>query len=309
MSGLEEACAAFINSLRYERRASGNTVQSVLRVLSKACRALRSEARQVRDWKDVGLDEMRILSREFNFTAGGARLKNRSVAHDLYCLSSFFKYLIARGELDDNPLRLIKVPRADRSLPRVLTGGELAQLLEAEARGPLEIRDRAAAELLFSSGLRVSELTSLDVDDYDPAAREVRVMGKGGKERVVPVGGAAAVRLAEYLELRESLKPQCGALFLNRFGRRLSRRSVEERLKQRAARAGIETNLYPHKLRHSFATALLEGGADLRAVQEMLGHASLAATQIYTHLDFKHLSGVYKNAHPRARLKKDPGEP
>ena len=158
---------------------------------------------------------------------------------------------------------------------------------------------------MFSSGLRVSELVSLDLSNINLEVCEVRVIGKGSKERIVPIGSKAVEKLKDYLILREQFNPQDNALFLNKYGKRMTTRAVEQNLDKLSTKAGVQTHLNPHKLRHSFATELLQGGADLRAVQEMLGHSNLAATQIYTHLDFEHLKEVYNKAHPIANRKKD----
>lgn len=305
MGDLYVKCREFIDCLRYERRSSVHTLNSYEHVLSKACKALNLEDPSIKSWSQVGMAQMRILNREFNFDSNAQRLSKRTVAHDLYVLSAFFKFLIERGDLRDNPFKYIHAPKIDKTLPHVLTPSELTALLEVAATDKLEIRDLAISELLFSSGLRVSELTGLSLSDYDMHSAEVRVMGKGGKERIVPVGKKAQQRLSEYLEIRPQFNPQSNALFLNRFGKGISSRAVEMNLKKQADRADLDTNVYPHKLRHSFATALLQGGADLRAVQEMLGHANLAATQVYTHLDFEHLKKVYTDAHPRSHLKHD----
>ena len=299
---LLDICYEFLDCLRFEKRSSEHTIISYEHVLTKACKALKAEAPDISSWEQIGQTEMRILSRELNFNEQAERLNNRTVAHDLYVLSAFFKYLIERGILTENPIKFVHAPKIDKVLPHILTPSELQALLDVPASDKKEIRDRAISELLFSSGLRVSELTGLTLKDYDPQCAEVRVMGKGGKERIVPVGTKAQERLAEYLAIRDSYNPQCEALFVNRFGRAISARAVEMNLKQQSERAGLDANVYPHKLRHSFATSLLQGGADLRAVQEMLGHASLAATQVYTHLDFEHLKQVYTKAHPRSHL-------
>ncbi len=304
MSSLVEEANSYINFLKYEKRVSEHTVSSYSRILNKACYVLTHETQSINSFSQISVEQMRIINREFNFDKFGNRLKNRSVAHDLYVLSSFFKFLISRGILRENPFFLITAPHIDKTLPRVLTENELQALLDVPAKTIYDIRDRAISELLFSSGLRVSELVSLALRNYDSYSSEVRVMGKGSKERIVPVGSVAREKISQYLKIREQFKPKCDNLFLNRFGLPLSTRAVEQHLKTQAKEAGLGCNVYPHKLRHSFATSLLQGGADLRAVQEMLGHANLAATQIYTHLDFAHLKKVYKEAHPRSTLDK-----
>jgi integrase/recombinase XerC len=302
MGDLEQAASDFLAYLTGEKRCSEMTARSYQRALSKAVAALRSECPEVENWKDVGAPQMRAIARELNFGEDARRLSASSVAHDLYALDSFFNFMVMKGRLDVSPADAVKAPRKKRVLPRVLTMSEVDELLSVEPENPQEVRDLAIAELFFSSGLRLSELTELDLGDYSAQSREVMVRGgKGGKDRVVPVGSRAAERIAKYLEQRDFFAPNCDAMFVSRLGGRLTGRAVEMALKRLAARAGMSANVFPHKLRHSFATQLVEHGADLRSVQEMMGHASLAATQIYTNLDFEHLKKVYASAHPRAK--------
>lgn len=295
----------FLDHLRYEKRASVHTINSYSNVLKRAVAVLELEFDDVKSWQSVGLEQMRAIQRDFNFNNENIKQSNNSVAHDLYALSSFFKYLIKQGELKDNPCSLIKAPKVKRHLPKILTLNEIDVLLDYRPNDQYELRDSAIAELLFSSGLRVSELVGLDLNDLNHETKEIRVLGKGSKYRIVPVGQKALDKISDYLKIRDEFKPSEDALFLNKFGRRLTTRAVEQNLDKLSVKAGVQTHLNPHKLRHSFATELLQGGADLRSVQEMLGHASLAATQIYTHLDFEHLKSVYNKAHPLASRKKN----
>lgn len=297
---------AFIAYLLHEKRYSAATASSYERVLKKAVTALSREFPDLKEWSAVGQNEMRLLSREFNFGQQAQKLQSGSVAHDLYALSSFFKFMVKKGRMPSDPFSFVQAPRVKKPLPRVLTLTELDRLLDQHPENPREVRDLAIAELLFSSGLRVSELTSLMLKDYDDGTAEVRVTGKGGKTRVVPVGSRARACLGNYLKVRGEFAPKEDFLFLNRYGQGLTTRAVEQNLKKLAERAGLNIDIFPHKLRHSFATEMVEHGADLRSVQEMLGHSSLAATQVYTNLDFEHLRKVYGAAHPRSTLKKEP---
>ncbi|WP_406022541.1 tyrosine recombinase XerC [Succinivibrio sp.] len=297
---MKELVDGFLDYIIYEKKLSDKTVDSYRRVLQKSVDALSLEYGSNFKWEQFEEEHMRYLQKEFNFGTDDERLNNNSVAHDLYAISSFFRFLIKRGVLKDNPTKLIKVPKVKRLLPDTLTLNELNTLLDYAPKDLKELRDNTIAELLFSSGLRVSELVALDLNSIDFTTNEVRVLGKGSKERVVPVTKIAISKIKRYLELRHEFNPDLEekALFLNRFGRRLTSRAVQQNLDELAKKSGIMTHLNPHKLRHSFATGLLQGGADLRSVQEMLGHSSLAATQIYTHLNFEYLKKVYLDAHP-----------
>ncbi len=223
----------------------------------------------------------------------------------LAALRSFFDWLADHRGDDVNPARGIASPRQGRRLPTVLGAGEVEQLLERPEGGPalrpllLSLRDRALVELLYGSGLRVSEAVGLDTGRVDLRRGEVRVLGKGDKERVVPLGEPCADAIAAWLEARPLLRPDGAQLFVNHRGGRLTARSAQRSLKARALAAGLDKDVHPHALRHSFATHLLDGGADLRAIQEMLGHASLSTTQKYTHRTVQGLLDVHRASHPR----------
>ncbi len=306
---LQDDAKDFISYLLHEKRYSSKTADAYERVMHKAVESLNREAPEVTSWDKVDQREMRILAREFNFGVDANTLSSSSVAHDLYALSSFFSFMVAKGRLESSPFSYIKAPRVKRPLPKILTLNEINTLLSFEPENKFQIRDLAIAELLFSSGLRVSELTSLKLDDYIATVSEVIVTGKGNKTRVVPVGTQAIKKIGAYLAVRDEFEPKDDSLFLNRFGSGMSTRAVEQNLQKLAINAGLNIVLFPHKLRHSFATTLVEHGADLRSVQEMLGHSSLAATQIYTNLDFAHLRKVYNAAHPRALMKNGQKDP
>jgi len=235
----------------------------------------------------------------------GRGLSARSVARALSAWRAYYRWLVRRGELAGDPCAGLKAPKRPRVLPKALRPEQAAALLDApaEAGDLLALRDRAMFELFYSSGLRLAELVALDVQGgLDLAAGEVTVTGKRGKTRTVPLGAKAAQALAAWIERRGALAAQGEtALFVSRRGGRLSPSQVENRLAQWAKKAGLGVHVHPHMLRHSFASHVLQSSGDLRAVQEMLGHASIATTQIYTHLDFQHLAKVYDAAHPRAR--------
>jgi integrase/recombinase XerC/integrase/recombinase XerD len=227
-----------------------------------------------------------------------------SVARKLAAIRTFYRLRVERGDMDANPAELVSSPKRDNYLPRVLKQGEMTALLDRiPASGPLDLRDRAMFELAYSAGLRAEELVNLDVESLDPDAEEIRVEGKGGRTRVVPGGEPAWRALEAYLDrARPALAARTAerALFLSRTGRRLSTSDVRRRLSLQVKRTALQGGVSPHTLRHSFATHLLEGGADLRAIQELLGHSSISTTQTYTRVESSRLKTAYARAHPRA---------
>jgi len=232
-------------------------------------------------------------------------LSGRSLARVLSGWRAFYRFALERDPaLKDDPCAGLKAPKSARRLPAALSPDEAVRLVTIEGDDPLSIRDRALFELAYSSGLRLSELSGLDVGSVDLTTGEVRVWGKGSKERIVPVGAAAREAIRVWLEVRGGLVVRdAGAMFVSRSGRRIAPRAIEKRLADWAIKRGLGRHVYPHMLRHSFASHLLQSSGDLRAVQEMLGHASIASTQVYTHLDFQYLAKIYDQAHPRARKK------
>ena len=231
------------------------------------------------------------------------RNQRTSIARKLSALRTFFRYLVREGALPGNPTEGLSTPKLNRYLPKTLSVDEAQALMErGYGTGLLDLRDRAIVELFYSSGLRVSELTGLDVGSLDLREKLVRVLGKGRKERIVPVGRKAHEALLAYLEGR-GMPGSEEPLFLNAKGGRLTPRSVQRNLKARLIKAGLIKDISPHALRHSFATHLLDGGADLRAIQELLGHVSLSTTQKYTQVSVDHLMSVYDKAHPRSKKK------
>jgi integrase/recombinase XerD len=241
-------------------------------------------------------------------TPRGTPYASSTVARTLVAVRGLHRFLVREGLADQDPSTEVMGPRPGRSLPKALASEQVERLLAAPVGDePAALRDRALLELLYAAGLRITELTSLDVDDVDLDARTVRCFGKGGKERIVPVGRVAARALADWLVRgRPAMTPATPALLCNSRGRRLTRQGGWKILKKHAEAVGLSTAVSPHTLRHSFATHLLEGGADVRVVQELLGHASVSTTQIYTLVSDTRLRSVYEAAHPRARMASDP---
>lgn len=229
----------------------------------------------------------------------------RSLQRNLSAIRSFYRYLIDEGKVSNNPAEGIIAPKTERKLPKVLDADQTVQLVEINEQDDLAIRDRAILELIYSSGLRLAELISLNMGDIDFGDRIITVTGKGKKMRSVPVGQHAIKAIDKWLKIRKKMvNANEDALFISNRGKRISPRSVQERLKQWAIKQGLPSHVHPHMLRHSFASHMLESSGDLRAVQELLGHADISTTQVYTHLDFQHLAQVYDKSHPRAHRKK-----
>ena len=236
----------------------------------------------------------------------------KTIQRMLSTLRTFFRYLMREGLARDNPAIDIRAPKSGKRLPKALDVDQVSHLLDAGTSNsePLALRDQAIMELLYACGLRLAELLSLNLDSIDLHESQLLVTGKGNKTRQLPVGKPALTAVRRWLQVRPMLikSSDQNALFISKNGRRLSPSSVQQRLKRHALERGLDAHLHPHKLRHSFATHLLESSGDLRAVQELLGHADLATTQVYTHLDFQHLAQVYDGAHPRAQRRKDDDE-
>ena len=242
--------------------------------------------------------------RRFIAQLHGKGLGGRSLARMLSAWRGFFTYLMRDHGLTDNPCAGLRAPKSPKTLPQALSPDEAARLVELPGDTPEAIRDKAMFELFYSSGLRLAELVGLDPAQLDMGAGEVRVTGKGNKTRIVPLGTFAIAALQAWLAVRGQLaKPDEAALFVGARGSRITPRVVQLRMKQWGIKQGITSNVHPHLLRHSFATHVLQSSGDLRAVQEMLGHASISTTQVYTHLDFQYLSKIYDAAHPRAKKK------
>ncbi|MDD5240989.1 MAG: tyrosine recombinase XerC [Sulfuricella sp.] len=254
---------------------------------------------------EVPLEQLQIHQvRRFVAQLHGSGLGGKSLARKLSAWRGFYAWLARYHGFTQNPCVGLRAPKSARSLPQALSPDEASRLMDVPADDTLAVRDKAIFELFYSSGLRLSELTNLPLIQIDLAAGIVRVTGKGGKTREVPVGSRAVEAIRNWLPHRDKLvKPDQTALFVGKSGMPLTPRAVQYRIKQWAIRLGISADVHPHVLRHSFASHVLQSSGDLRAVQEMLGHANISTTQVYTHLDFQHLAKVYDAAHPRAKKK------
>jgi integrase/recombinase XerC len=288
----------FLEHLTNERRLSKHTAKSYRRDL--VCLAEFCAGQDIGAFTELRPHHLR----RFAALSHAAGLAPRSIQRRLSGARSFMNFLVREGLLNSNPGADISAPQAPRNLPDTLDVDQMAQLLKIEGDEPETVRDRAMLELCYSSGLRLAELVGLDLGTVDLADGTVRVTGKGNKTRIIPVGRLARESIREWLQVRGQLAPVGEqSLFVGRRGGRISPRTVQSRVSYWALRAGVSQRVYPHLFRHSFATHLLESSSDLRSVQEMLGHADISTTQIYTHLNFQHLAEIYDKAHPRARLK------
>jgi integrase/recombinase XerC len=301
---LPDAVERYLAVLRHERHASPHTLDNYRRDLDRFTGFLNRQG--IDDWRQV--DHALVAAHAARRFRGGCA--PATIARELSSIRGFYRYLIRHRLATHNPAQDVRPPRTGRKLPQTADSEQLDRLLRArDDDPPLRRRDLALFELMYSSGLRLAELAALDVRDIDFGEQRLIVTGKGRKQRLLPIGRKAIGALRRWLEARGALlrDPAETALFIGRGGRRLSHRGIQQRLGQLAREQGLDLPLHPHMLRHSFATHLLESSADLRAVQELLGHADIATTQVYTHLDFQHLAQVYDAAHPRARKKPDDG--
>ncbi|MGD8206248.1 tyrosine recombinase XerC [Pantoea sp. FN0305] len=292
---LQAAVDGFLRYVQVERQLSPLTHENYARQLTVLTEQV-SEM-NITDWTQ--LEPMHVRS----LAAKGHRagLQPASLALRLSALRSFLDWLVSQGVLKANPAKGIATPRAPRHLPKNIDVDEVNQLLSIDQNDPLAVRDRAMMEVMYGAGLRLSELVGIDLRHLDLEAGEVWVTGKGSKERRLPIGRTAVEWIEKWLTLRAGFAPNGDALFISKEGKRISVRNVQKRFAEWGVKQGVSSHVHPHKLRHSFATHMLESSGDLRAVQELLGHASLSTTQIYTHLDFQHLASVYDEAHPRAK--------
>ncbi len=257
-----------------------------------------SRKRALNAWNSLDNSHLRTFAAALH----GGGLSPRSIQRHLSAVRTFYEFLMREGHCARNPALEVRAPKAKQRLPATLDADQMGRLLAFRVDDSLSVRDKAIMELFYSSGLRLAELVGLALADIDLADRTVRVLGKGSKTRIVPVGRHAVAALQAWLSERAGLvKGSTSALFLGQSGRPLSARAVQLRVGAWGRRQGIGVHVHPHMFRHSFATHLLESSGDLRGVQELLGHANIGTTQIYTHLDFQHLATVYEAAHPRAR--------
>jgi integrase/recombinase XerC len=285
----------YLTYLRYEKNLANNSIDNYQRQLSAAFIKLDIES-----WATFNTSDVRNILNE----ARKSNLNSRSIALRLSSVRGFCSFLVQQGQLTQNPAASIQAPKLAKPLPKLLNVDEMHQLLDIKENDLLAIRDKAMMELMYSCGLRLSELANLNIKNIQPDG-QLRVIGKGNKERLLPIGRIALETLEVWLKVRPELASnEEQALFVSMLRNRIGTRQIAKRMKLWATRQSLEQTVNPHKLRHSFATHVLESSADLRGVQELLGHANLSTTQVYTHLNFQHLAHVYDNAHPRAKKSK-----
>jgi integrase/recombinase XerC len=287
----------YIQHLTFERGLSALTCKSYSRDL-----ALLESLTEHADLKTINTQQIR----RFIASLHGRGLSSKSIARALSAWRGFYDYLIQHQGFTQNPVIGLRAPKSAKTLPQALSVDQAVKFVDIQGDGLLEVRDHAILELFYSSGLRLAELVNLDIDMLDFSEGTVTVTGKGNKTRIVPLGSQAANALQIWLQQRTDIKiddKNKNAVFVTQQGRRVTPRAVQYRVKTWAIKQGINTDMHPHLLRHSFATHVLQSSQDLRAVQEMLGHANISTTQVYTHLDFQHLAKIYDAAHPRARKK------
>ncbi|GBU11602.1 tyrosine recombinase XerC [Enterobacterales bacterium] len=294
-SPLNPAVEAFLRYLRVERQLSPLTSGSYERQLDVIIGMAGDIG--ITHWEQLDAPKVRMLLSKSKRAGQG----ETSLALRMSALRSFLDWQVSQGMLSVNPAKGIATPRMKKHLPKNLDVDEVDKLLSIDASDPLAVRDRAMLEVMYGAGLRLSELVGIDTKHVDMLSGEVWVVGKGSKERRLPLGRTAVVWLEKWLERRQDYSPEDDAMFLSNQGKRISARNVQKRFAEWGVKQGVNSHIHPHKLRHSFATHVLESSGDLRGVQELLGHSSLSTTQIYTSLDFQHLASVYDAAHPRAK--------
>lgn len=298
---IADSCHAYIDHLQRHKRYSSHTISNYQRDLSHLLQFC--EQNRILEPGAISSADIRHLATRWHREGKSPK----TIQRRLSALRSYFQHLVKQGQLKNNPAVVVSAPKNRRSLPKALDTDQASQLVAISSDSWLSLRDRAMLELLYSCGLRLSELVNLDVNDIDIADASLTVIGKGQKARQLPIGSHALTALRNWLQVRSDCNidiKESAAVFVSKKGQRISPRNVQLRLKQYGLQQGVQQNVHPHMLRHSFASHLLESSGDLRAVQELLGHSNISTTQVYTHLDFQHLAKVYDSAHPRAQRKK-----
>ncbi|MDP0560878.1 MAG: tyrosine recombinase XerC [Candidatus Endonucleobacter sp. (ex Gigantidas childressi)] len=289
----------FLHYLQYEKQSSSHTIAAYKRDLKKI---IQLADKDLSGWSDATGKHVKRWLAQLHYNG----LSGRSLQRLLSSVRSLFRHLVRNGIIKADPSLGISAPKSSKKLPSTLDADQVSALLQNTEVAPLKIRDLAMLELLYSSGLRLSELIKLNIDSFSNGLKQVRVLGKGNKERILPVGQKAQQALEQWLIVRVELAANNeNAFFISRTGKRIGARQTQKRIDQFAREKGLPVHLHPHMLRHSVASHILESSGDLRAVQELLGHSDISTTQIYTHLDFQHLANIYDKAHPRAKRKKD----
>jgi len=299
MTPLTAETQRYLSHLASQRGLSPVTIDNYQRNLDEFIALLAPT--DVKTWQQLDTHQVRLLAKQLHQKG----IKARSIATKLSALRSFLEYLVKNDQLKVNPAKGVSAPKLDKPLPKNISVDDMDQLLNINEDDPLTLRDHCMMELMYSSGLRLSELVNINLQDVKLAEKEVMITGKGSKQRLLPITSTAIEAIQRWLAVRPDFAlADESALFLSKQKRRISARSVQMRMEKWGLQQSLPSHVNPHKLRHSFATHMLESSGNLRAVQSLLGHADLATTQIYTHLDFQHLAEVYDKAHPRAKRKK-----
>jgi integrase/recombinase XerC len=299
MTALQKPINEYLNHLASQRGLSPVTIDNYQRNLAEF--VILIVEKNLTNWSELESDHVRLMVKQLNQKG----IKTRSIATKLSALRSFLTYLVDNEVLTFNPAKGVAAPKLDNPLPKNISVDEVFQLLDMHDNDPLSLRDNAMMELMYSSGLRLSELVSINLKDIKMREKEIMVLGKGSKQRLLPITGKAITAITAWLKVRADFcEPGETALFTSKLKKRISVRSVQARMEKWGLQQNLPSHLNPHKLRHSFATHMLESSGNLRAVQTLLGHADLSTTQVYTHLDFQHLAEVYDKAHPRSKRKK-----
>jgi integrase/recombinase XerC len=294
----ERLLEQFLHALAVERQLSPHTLDNYSRDLLKL--VAFAEQQELSQWQELEAKHIRQFVAQLHRKG----LSGSSIQRTLSAVRSFYRYLCRERLAEDNPADAVQAPKAPRKLPNTLDADQISHLLEVPVTDAVSARDAAMMELIYSSGLRISELVGLDLHDLDLADHSLRVTGKGSKTRMLPIGKKALQAIDRWFDYRHELADyDQQALFISQRGSRISVRNAQQRMDYWGKRLGVQGKVHPHRLRHSFASHMLESSGDLRAVQELLGHEDISTTQIYTHLDFQHLMKVYEDAHPRAHRK------